>query len=101
MEFMLISSVLAVVLSILAVFFANAIPTLIEFDVVDHSVRENASTIIVDAAGVGALVREAATRPAIRGRSWSLMRKRRELDGVQLQMKALASEDVWEELACV
>jgi hypothetical protein len=85
---MLISLVLVVVLSILAVFFEKANPSLIQVAVADHFMKGSMGLIIVIAAGMGVLVGVVMMPIAMLCRSWSVIRHGRQPADLQQQMHA-------------
>jgi len=80
---MLLSMIIAVILSILAVFFANYNRVIVEVNVFGRSVSGTLGIIIVVALGIGVLLGIATAMPMVIGRSWQLIRLRRELEDLR------------------
>jgi uncharacterized integral membrane protein len=80
---MLLSLVLAVVASVLAVFFANYNPSIVVVNVFGTAIKGTLGIIIVVAAGVGALVGVALMVPSLVSRSWAVIRYRRQLQDLK------------------
>jgi uncharacterized integral membrane protein len=80
---MLFSMIIAVTLSILAVFFANYNRAIVQVNLFGPSVSGTLGIVIVVALGVGVLLGIATSMPLVIGRSWELLRARRELEDLR------------------
>jgi uncharacterized integral membrane protein len=77
---MLLSMIIAVTLSIVAVFFANYNRGIVEVNIFGYSVSGTLGIVLVVALGVGVVLGIATSMPMVIGRSWQLIRLRRELE---------------------
>ena len=66
--------------TLLAVFFANYNRAVVEVNVFGRSVSGTLGIVIVVALGIGVLLGIATAMPMVIGRSWQLIRLRRELE---------------------
>jgi uncharacterized integral membrane protein len=80
---MLLSLVLAVVASVLAVFFANYNQTIVVVNLLGAPVKGSLGVIIVVAVGVGALLGALIMLPSVIGRSWAAIRYKRQLQDLK------------------
>lgn len=80
---MLLSLVLAVVFSILAVFFANYNQTVVEVSIFGHPAKGSLGLIIVIAVGLGVLLGVLVMLPSMVSRSWALIRHKRKIEDLQ------------------
>ena len=91
---MLLSMVIAVVASILAVFFANHNQVLIEVNIFGFVVKGSLGVIIVVATGMGVLLGILTMLPALLEQSWKLIRSRRELEESRSTAKSSSPSNV-------
>jgi hypothetical protein len=94
---MLISLVLAVAVTILAVFFATYNLTVIHVNLFGYPVTGTVGVIIVVALGMGVLLGVVLMLPALISRSWALMRHKRKIQDLQGGMQQKHFEDSNEE----
>ena len=80
---MLLSLVLAVVFSILAVFFANYNQTVVQVSLFGYPVRGSLGLVIVISVGVGVLLGVLVMLPSMISRSWALIRHKRRIEDLQ------------------
>ena len=80
---MLLSMIIAVILSVLAAFFANYNRAVVEVNVFGRSVTGTLGIVTVVALGIGVLLGIATAMPVVIGRSWQLIRLRRELEDLR------------------
>lgn len=80
---MIILLVLAVVITILAAYFASNNLTVIHIDLLGYDLRGSTGILLVSALGIGVLLGVAFTLPALISRSWALMRHKRKLQDLQ------------------
>ena len=80
---MIISLVLAVVITILAAYFASNNLTVIDIDLLGYDLRGSTGILLVSALGIGVLLGVAFTLPVLISRSWALMRHKRKLQDLQ------------------
>ena len=80
---MLLSMIIAVTLSIVAVFFANYNRGIVEVNIFGYSVSGTLGIVLVVALGVGVILGIATSMPMVIGRSWQLIRLRRELEDLR------------------
>ncbi len=80
---MIISLVLAVVITILAAYFANNNLTVIHIDLFGYDLAGTIGVLMVSALGIGVLLGIIFTLPALISRSWALMRHKRKLQDLQ------------------
>ncbi len=80
---MLLSLVLAVAFSILAVYFANYNQTVVEVSIFGHPAKGSLGLIIVIAVGVGVLLGVLVMLPSLISRSWALIRHKRKIEDLQ------------------
>ena len=80
---MLISLILAVAVTILAVFFASTNQGVIIVNLFGYRVQGTIGLLMVVAMGVGVLVGVLLMLPSIISRSWALMRHKRKLQELQ------------------
>jgi len=86
--------VIAVVASILAVFFANHNQVLIEVNIFGFVVKGSLGVIIVVATGMGVLLGILTMLPALLEQSWKLIRSRRELEESRSTAKSSSPSNV-------
>ena len=91
---MLLSMIIAVTLSILAVFFANYNPAIVEVNIFGRSVSGTLGIVIVVALGVGVVLGMATAMPMVIGRSWELLRARRELEDLRHATESVGHKEV-------
>jgi putative membrane protein len=84
---MLLSLVLAVAFSILAVFFANYNQTVVQVSLFGYVAKGSLGVIIVVAVGVGVLLGVLVMLPSIVSRSWALIRHKRKIEDLQSAMQ--------------
>ncbi len=84
---MLLSLVLAVVFSILAVYFANYNQTVVEVSLFGHPAKGSLGLIIVIAIGIGVVLGVLVMLPSIVSRSWALIRHKRKIEDLQNAMQ--------------
>ncbi len=94
---MLISLVLAVAVTILAVFFASYNPTVIDVNLYGRPVHGSVGVVLVVALGLGVLLGVVLMLPTVISQSWALMRHRRKLQDLQSARPADYSEDLDEQ----
>ncbi len=80
---MLFSLVLAVAVTILAVFFAGFNLTMIDVSLYGYPVRGTIGVIMVVTLGLGVLLGIVLVLPALISRSWALMRHKRKIQDLQ------------------
>jgi uncharacterized integral membrane protein len=80
---MIISLMLAVVITILAAYFASNNLTAININLLGYAVRGTTGVMMVSALGIGVLLGIAFMLPALISRSWALMRHKRKLQDLQ------------------
>lgn len=90
---MLISLVLAVILSVLAVFFASYNPTVVQVNVFGYAAKGSLGVIIVVAVGVGALLGVLVMLPSTLSRSWALLRHKRKVEDLQIALQQRDRKD--------
>ena len=91
---MLLSMIIAVTLSILAVFFANYNRAVVEVNLFGRSVSGTLGIVIVVALGLGVLLGIAASMPMVIGRSWELLRARRELEDLRHATESVSRKEI-------
>jgi uncharacterized integral membrane protein len=91
---MLLSMIIAVVLSILAVFFANYNRAVVEVNLFGHTVSGTLGIVLVVALGLGVLLGIATSMPMVIGRSWQLIRIRRELEDLRHGMDSVGHKEI-------
>jgi putative membrane protein len=94
---MLISLVLAVAVTILAVFFASYNLTMIDVNLFGYPVRGTIGVIMVVTLGLGVLLGVVLMLPALISRSWALMRHKRKIQDLQGAVQQKHFEDTDEE----
>ncbi len=80
---MLLSLVLAVVFSILAVFFANYNQTVVQVSLFGYPAKGSLGLVIVISVGVGVLLGVLVMLPSMISRSWALIRHKRKIEDLQ------------------
>ena len=80
---MLISLVLAVAVTILAVFFASYNQSVIAVNLFGYPVQGTVGLLMVVALGVGVLIGVLLMLPSVISRSWALMRHKRKLQELE------------------
>jgi putative membrane protein len=90
---MLISLVLAVAVTILAVFFASYNLTMIDVNLFGYPVRGTIGVIMVVTLGLGVLLGVVLMLPALISRSWALMRHKRKIQDLQGAVQQKHFED--------
>jgi len=80
---MLVSLVLAVAFSVLAVFFANYNQTVVQVSVFGYPAKGSLGVVIVVAVGLGVLLGVLVMLPSIVSRSWALIRHKRKIEDLQ------------------
>lgn len=80
---MLISLILAVAITILAVFFASYNQSVIAVNLFGYQVQGTVGLMMVVALGMGILVGVLLMLPSVISRSWALMRHKRKLQELQ------------------
>jgi putative membrane protein len=85
---MLVSLILAVAVTILAVFFASYNQSVIAVNVFGYQVKGTVGLLMVIALGVGVLVGVLLMLPSAISRSWALMRHKRKLQELQQASQA-------------
>ncbi len=80
---MLLSLVIAVAASIVAVFFANVNPTVIQVNVFGTPISGSLGVVIVISVGLGALLGVLMMLPTLVSRSWAIIRYKRKLQELQ------------------
>ncbi len=91
---MLLSLVLAVVFSILAVFFANYNQTVVQVSLFGYPAKGSLGLIIVIAVGVGVLLGVLVLLPSIISRSWALIRHKRKIEDLQNAMQQTYQKEI-------
>ncbi len=84
---MLLSLVLAVVFSILAVFFANYNQTVVQVSLFGYPAKGSLGLVIVISVGVGVLLGVLVMLPSIISRSWALVRHKRKIEDLQTALQ--------------
>jgi uncharacterized integral membrane protein len=90
---MLLSLVLAVAFSILAVFFANYNQSMVQVSIFGYETKGSLGVIIVVAVGVGVLLGVLVMLPSIVSRSWELLRHKRKIEDLQSVMRPGPQKD--------
>ena len=80
---MLISLIIAVVLIIVAVFFASYNQTMVAVNFFGYQVQGTVGLLMVVALGLGVLLGVLSMLPSVISRSWALMRHKRKLQELQ------------------
>jgi len=80
---MLISLILAVAVTILAVFFASYNQSVITVNLIGYQVQGTVGLLMVVALGIGVLVGVLLMLPTVISRSWALARHKRKLQDLQ------------------
>jgi uncharacterized membrane protein len=80
---MLISLVLAVVVTVLAAYFASNNLTVIQINLLGYPIHQTTGILLVSALGIGVLLGVLFMLPALISRSWALIRHRRKLQDWQ------------------
>jgi putative membrane protein len=80
---MLISLIVAVAVTILAVFFASYNPTMVSVNFFGYPVQGTVGLLMVVALGIGVIVGVLLMLPSVISRSWALMRHKRKLQELQ------------------
>jgi hypothetical protein len=91
---MLLSLVLAVVFSVLAVYFASYNPQVIVVNVFGHPEKGGLGVIIVVAVGLGVLLGILVMLPSLLGKSWALIRHRRKIEDLQNAVQQTQRKDI-------
>lgn len=94
---MLISLVLAVVVTILAAYFASNNLTAMQINVLGYVLKGTTGVMIVSAFGGGVLLGVLLMLPALISRSWALIRHKRKLQDLEGTMKRSYAEEETEE----
>ena len=84
---MLISLILAVVVTILAAYIASNNLAVIDINLVGYGIRGTTGVLVVSAFGIGVLLGVLLMLPALISRSWTLIRHRRQMQDLQDSMK--------------
>ena len=90
---MLISLVIAVTVTILAVFFASYNQTMVTVNFFGYPVQGTVGLLMVVALGVGVLLGVVFMLPSVISRSWALMRHKRKLQELQNASEAEIMDD--------
>jgi len=90
---MLVSWILAVILIILAVFFASNNLSSINIDLFGYAFHGPIGLLMVSSLGAGVLLGILLMLPAIISRSWALLRHKRKLQDMQDNMPAFTPGD--------
>ena len=80
---MIVSLILAVAVTILAVFFASYNQSVIVVNLFGYKVQGTIGLLMVIAMGIGVVVGVLVLLPSIISRSWALMRHKRKLQELQ------------------
>ncbi|HTP00935.1 MAG TPA: lipopolysaccharide assembly protein LapA domain-containing protein [Anaerolineales bacterium] len=80
---MLISLVLAVIVGVLAAYFASNNITPMQINLIGYPVHQTSGILIVSALGLGVLLGILFMLPPLIGSNWSLMRHRRRMQDWQ------------------
>ncbi len=94
---MLISLVLAVVITILAAYIASTNLAPIEINLLGYPLRGTTGVMFVSALGVGVLLGILLMLPALISRSWAVMRHRRKLQDLEGSLRRNDAEEEYEE----
>jgi uncharacterized integral membrane protein len=89
---MLLSLIIAVAVSIVAVYFASYNPSIVEVNIFGFPVKASLGIIIVVAMGVGAILGVLVTVPAVVSRSWALIRSRKKIQDLQDAMQPVGKQ---------
>jgi uncharacterized integral membrane protein len=79
----LVSLVLAVVVAILAAYFASNNLTVIEISLLGYPIHQTTGILMVSALGIGVLLGILLTLPALISSKWSLIRHKRRMQDWQ------------------
>jgi len=91
---MLLSMIIAVILSVLAVFFANYNRAIVEVNVFGRPVSGTLGIVIVVALGLGVVLGIATAMPMVIGRSWQLIRARREIEDLRNAAESIGHKEI-------
>jgi putative membrane protein len=91
---MLLSVVLAVAFSILAVFFANYNQTVVQVSIFGYQAKGSLGVVIVVAVGVGVLLGVLVMLPSIVSRSWELIRHKRKIEDLQSAVQQTYQKEI-------
>jgi uncharacterized integral membrane protein len=91
---MLLSMIIAVTLSILAVFFANYNPTVVQVNFFGRPVSGPLGIVLVVALGAGVLLGIATMLPTVISSSWQLLRARRELEDLRRSTEPTGRKEI-------
>ena len=80
---MIISLIVAIAVTILAVFFASYNQTMMTVNFFGYAVQGTVGLLMVIALGIGVLVGVLLMLPSVISRSWALMRHKRKLEELQ------------------
>ena len=90
---MLISLIIAVAVTLLAVFFASYSQTMVTVNFFGYPVQGTVGLLMVVALGVGVLLDVLFMLPSVISRSWALMRHKRKLQELQNASEAEIMDD--------
>ena len=90
---MIISLILAVAVTILAVFFASYNQTVVAVNLFGYQVQGTVGLLMVRGFGIGVLVGVLLMLPSVISRSWALMRHKRKLQELQNASVAEVMDD--------
>ncbi|HEY5982530.1 MAG TPA: LapA family protein [Anaerolineales bacterium] len=85
---MLLSLVMAVALSVLAVFFANENQAVVQLQMLGLNIPGKLGIIVVIAFGLGAVVGILVMLPAYLSQGWSLIRSRRKVEDLEAGLRS-------------
>ena len=94
---MLISLILAVAVTVLAVFFASYNPTFVEINFFGYPVQGTIGLLLVVALGLGVVVGVLLMLPSVISRSWAVMRHKRRIQDLERSAQVDYVEDIPEE----
>lgn len=94
---MIISLILAVAVTVLAVFFASYNPTFVEINLFGYPVQGTIGLLLVVALGLGVVVGVLLMLPAVISRSWAVMRHKRRIQDLERSAQVDYVEDIPEE----
>ena len=80
---MLVSLIVAVVVAILAAYFASNNPTVIEINLLGYPIHQTSGILIVSALGIGILLGVVFMLPPLISSNWSLIRHKRKMQDWQ------------------
>ena len=94
---MIISLILAVAITVIAAYFASNNLTTIDINLLGYGLHGTTGVLMVSALGIGVLLGIAFMLPALISRSWALMRHKRKLQDLQVNLQTNSAIEEAEE----